>query len=36
MKGYTSALDVAAGQVFQLQKTITLLPVSNLVLELRK
>lgn len=35
MKGYTSALDVAAGQVFQLQKTITLLPVSNLVLELR-
>jgi glycosidase len=35
IKGYTSALDVAAGQVFQLQKTITLLPVSNLVLELR-
>lgn len=35
MKDYTSALDVAAGQVFQLEKTITLMPVSNLVLELK-
>jgi glycosidase len=35
MKDYTAALDVAAGQVFQLEKTITLMPVSNLVLELR-
>jgi glycosidase len=35
MKDYTTALDVAAGQVFQLEKTITLMPVSNLVLELR-
>jgi glycosidase len=35
MKGYTAALDVAAGQVFKLEKTITLLPVSNLVLELK-
>ncbi|XVJ65567.1 MAG: alpha-amylase [Lacibacter sp.] len=35
IKGYTAALDVAAGQVFKLEKTITLLPVSNLVLELR-
>lgn len=35
MNGYTAALDVAAGQVFKLEKTITLLPVSNLVLELR-
>jgi neopullulanase len=33
--GFTAALDVAAGQVFQLEKTITLLPVSNLVLELK-
>ena len=35
MKDFTSALDVAARQVFQLEKTITLMPVSNLVLELR-
>jgi neopullulanase len=35
MKGFTSALDVAAGQVFQLEKTITLIPYTNLVLELR-
>jgi neopullulanase len=36
MKDYTAALDVAAGQVFQLEKTITLMPVSNLVLELKQ
>jgi neopullulanase len=35
MKDYRAALDVAVGQVFQLEKTITLMPVSNLVLELR-
>jgi neopullulanase len=35
MKGFKAALDVAAGQTFQLEKTITLMPVSNLVLELR-
>jgi neopullulanase len=33
--GFTAALDVAAGQTFQLEKTITLMPVSTLVLELR-
>ncbi len=36
MKDFTSALDVAAGQVFQLEQKITLLPISNLVLELHK
>ena len=35
MNGFTSALDVAAGQLFQLNKTITLMPTSNLILELR-
>jgi neopullulanase len=35
MNGFTSAFDVAAGQVFQLEKTMTLMPTSNLVLELR-
>lgn len=35
MNGFTSALDVSAGQVFQLEKTITLVPTSNLVLELK-
>ncbi len=35
MKGFTKALDVSAGQVFQLENTLTLMPTSNLVLELR-
>ncbi len=35
MKGFATALDVSAGQVFQFDKTITLMPTSNLVLELR-
>ncbi len=35
MKGFTKALDVSAGQVFQLENKLTLMPTSNLVLELR-
>lgn len=35
MKGFTSAIDIAAGQQFQLEKTMTLMPVSNLVMELK-
>lgn len=35
MKGFTSAIDIAAGQQFQLEKTIELMPMSNLVLELK-
>lgn len=35
MKGFTKALDVSAGQVFQLESTLTLMPTSNLVLELK-
>lgn len=34
-KGFTSAIDIAAGQQFQLEKTIELMPMSNLVLELK-
>lgn len=35
IKGHTSAYDVAAGQVFQLEKTLTLMPMYNLVMELK-
>ena len=35
IKDYTAAFDVSAGQVFQLEKTLTLMPTSNLVLELK-
>ncbi len=35
IKGHKSAYDVAAGQVFQLEKTLTLMPMYNLVMELK-
>lgn len=35
MKGFQVAHDIAAGQQFQLQKTMTLMPMYNLVLELK-
>ena len=35
LKGFQLAYDVAAGQQFQLEKTITLMPMYNLVLELK-
>lgn len=34
-KGFNSALDIAAGQQFQLESTMTLMPLSNLILELK-
>ncbi len=35
LKGFQLAYDVAAGQQFQLEKTMTLMPMYNLVLELK-
>ena len=35
LKGFRMAYDVAAGQQFQLEKTMTLMPMYNLVLELK-
>lgn len=35
LKGFQLAFDVAAGQQFQLKKTMTLMPMYNLVLELK-
>jgi hypothetical protein len=35
MKGFSSAVDVAAGIEFKLEKQLQLMPVSNLVLELK-
>jgi glycosidase len=34
-KGFNSAFDIAAGQQFQLESTMTLMPMSNLILELK-
>ena len=35
IKGFQTAVDVAAGVEFRLEKNLQLMPVSNLVLELK-